>query len=215
MLMTRNLVAGCLPALLLACSAGGDDSAIPASETLHERMRDGLRFFVSSDSGSVTVTGSDDRRAGQTLAILDGELALGIGADDEVVLDDFEVALEDAHVSLLGFPLHLTGIRASLAEPAPGQGCWSTTLDDVTIDTAVDLRLEWALALDGGGILRLATQRIENIAVHVRVVAEGDRAVALLEARNDGTFWEWDDLAQLANLKVRLVATEIDYSVEP
>ena len=218
MLTTRKLVAGCLPALLFACSAGGDDDTTPPTNSLHSQIQAGLHMFVPMDAGSVTLRGThfvSPRQAQTTFLIYDGEVRFGLEPDGQPALTGLDLVFEDKDVTFLGLPVHLTGLRATLAPPVNAFGGWSPSLDEVTFKPTLGLGIDSALAMKDGRLFPLAAQELRGVSVDVQVFLDGGTAVAVFEANDQSVLWIWSDVARLVDVQAWLVAAAYDYSPEP
>jgi hypothetical protein len=154
------------------------------------------RLLIARDSSTGSVTArrwSGDRwvEGDATLAIAGGELTVSGDVLETLTVDIAPIDLPD---TLFGVPAQLTDVRVSLRHPATGP--------------ALDLDLQWAIAVEGG-TTPLATIELPPIDADIAV---SDDEVALRIA-GAGERWRWAGLLELTRLELVLDAVSVARAV--
>ncbi len=200
------------------CAFEADDSIVPpgtptsardkleSSTTLAE-LQPGARLELTSR------VGTDAEPTRVDMQIDEGYVVVSAERDGSLVFTSLDVTIADVVLGEAGGPiegLHLTGLRGRLAEPVALATTWLDGDQEGFATGPISLLLDWSILTDSGGTTALATQRIDDIDVQLRVLltADGDLAVETLAVRA-GVFWTWTQQVQLSDLSIEASAVEL------
>lgn len=187
----------------LVAVAGCAAEADPADGPLVER-----RVLATLETGDVHFAAAHD---GDPMPIIAPAVMAGAvtvrTAGDRLLLEELIVDLDDVdvtkHIGSATQILHLTDLRLRLGTRADANASWNDEGTEVGGVATADLLLDWSLRGTDGHVIPLATQRVRDASLDVRVRVDDD-AIASIHSTAPGLLWELGDIT-VSDLSLSLV----------
>jgi hypothetical protein len=193
----RILVA--LTLFTTACISGVPESGPPQYDSVHERMSAiPTWLFIHDDTSSGTLSarrGHDGRTATTTPLMLDrGYVRTVIDDSGQLTIDQLELAVAPFTMDrMFDKPTRLQNVLLRLTEPVRASVAW-TSDDNASATLPMAFDVGWALVLDGGDPIPMATQRLPRESVQLELSGTGDHIEASLTVDATGELWSCDDV---------------------
>jgi hypothetical protein len=202
-----------LASLAAGCSLEADVPPAPEARNLTERLADGEHLFVDPALTTIEITGRYTGNGGSVgtaiIPLVEGSLDVRVDEQNNLVVDALEAKLADVLAQPTEYPLHLTHIELTLAEPVTAATCWTGDLASASIDTEMTLLLDWALQTPEGVVAPLGTEELGPLLVTVETTVVDGHVVAHLDVHHDGVLWDWAGILQLEDLRIDLEAADV------
>jgi len=205
--------------LLLACSACNPQvpapGEAPSPASVQERLLDDTRLLLSSADSAGSLTAERHVQEGWMaglvdLAIDNGELV--VTADDETLtITTLAVGFQPLDIPVEVFGGHMAQIkdlRVELAHPVIAPATWRSK-DEVHVNANLDVKLTWALAIDGSPA-PLGSPKLPPVPVELVVTGDGEHVHAEVHASAAGELWSWASLVRISDLALILDASSVE-----
>jgi hypothetical protein len=211
LVLSQTLLGLMAGSALTACQGEADDVWTPEPGVLDElRVPTALPLSPSGEGGSyaaarAVVGGS---ASDIEIAIAGGEIELWTTADGLLVVTNLDIEAADVIIGPEVVPpagVQLTGLRGHLNTPVAVEP--TVRGDKITAIAHLTLTVEWALAGDGGAH-PLSPLTLDGLPFSIEAERTEFGWSARLVAFQDGRFWAFADLWELADLTLDLYAAD-------
>ena len=176
---------------------------------------DDTRLLLSSPDSAGSLTAERHVHEGWMAGLVD--LAIDNG-ELIVTADDATLTIDKLAVSFLpldipaevfgGHMAQIKDLRVELAHPVTAPATW-TSEDEVHVNAMLDVKLSWALALDGSPA-PLGSPKLPSVPVEIVVTGDGEHVHAEVHASASGELWSWANLVRVSDLSLILGASTVE-----
>lgn len=203
------LFAAALAAPLAGCDAADDDA--PHHPSAYDQLGAMQPFALDPATTEVGLRARLDRGAEvdetwAELAVTTGELRVGRGGGDALVLDDMIMAFDDVALPTDLGPgdVELTDVHVHFARAVTcDHTAWTDDGAAAFCAGAADLTLDWKVRI-GDDVWPLGSQTMTGVELDVMVTTEDDRLRLELGGKVSGVAWSWADVVALGDLSIWL-----------
>lgn len=198
-----------LCASLSACTDGADPLAPEADNTLMARLRTPTTLEIDSDASLLAINAFTDQTADAmpiNFTIVDGRVDVRADDNGDIVVHAFEFGLEDVSIAPDLFPpdgLQLRDLSVRMEYPVVATPEW--TRSSASVEVAMDITAEWS-GVFNGNTYALRSINLKDIIISADLALVDGRVSALVSGARAGTFWDWADKFEMADLVVEVDA---------
>ena len=212
----RRVIMRIAPLLLLAftaCHTELPTTDDPAPASVRERLEtEETRLFVADAASTGTimahrrVAGAGWQSGLVDLRIETGEVVATADASGAITLERFSINIAPIDIPREVFDrdAQITNVRVELVEPVTMTAAW-TSDDEAHATASLDLRLRWAITLDGS-TLSLGEPELPPVGIELALGGDGELVHAELRAHAPGEVWGWAGIIRFEDLSLDLGA---------